>query len=50
MRTFVSLLILLAVSTLAFGAAERPPCSGHLDVIKFKDSSFEMTGDVVAEN
>lgn len=50
MRTFASLVILLAVSTLVFGATERPPCSGHLDVIKFKDSSYEMTGDIVAEH
>ncbi len=50
MRTFVSLLILLAASTLAFASTERPPCSASLDVIRFKDSSFEMAGDVVAED
>jgi len=31
-------------------AAVSPSCSSNLDVIKFKDSSFEMAGDVISED
>jgi curli biogenesis system outer membrane secretion channel CsgG len=31
-------------------ASPRPACTGNLDVIKFRESSFEMAGDIVSEN
>ena len=51
MRTFILPLVLLfAVSPFACAAEESPNLIGPLDVIKYKDSSFEMVGHVVAED
>lgn len=49
MRVFLLLVFLLVLPLSAF-AAEKLACSETLDVIGFKDSSFEMAGDVVAED
>lgn len=50
MRTVITLATLLLLPSLVLADPVRPVCSGRLDVVKFKDSSFEMVGDVVAED
>ncbi|NQU07166.1 MAG: hypothetical protein HQ583_01300 [Candidatus Abyssubacteria bacterium] len=49
MKSMILTLILLVASGSAFAADEAPHCTGSLDVVKFKDSSYEVTGDIVAE-
>jgi hypothetical protein len=50
MRFVLSVAIFLAFSTSVWADAPRPFCSSNLDVITFKDSSFQMAGDIVSEN
>jgi TolB-like protein len=50
MRSTALFLIFLIVPSLVFAADEPPHCTGPLDVIKFKSSSFEVVGDIVSES
>ncbi|GAB4343602.1 MAG: hypothetical protein Kow0099_22180 [Candidatus Abyssubacteria bacterium] len=49
MRFLISLMMLMLFPALAVASSARPSLSGPLDVIKFKDSSYEMVGEIVEE-
>lgn len=51
MRYMLAIAFFLALSTSSARAdSSRPFCSSDLDVITFKDSSFQMAGDIVSED
>ncbi len=49
MRFLISFAILMFFPAVAAASTERPTLSGPLDVVKFKDSSYEMVGEIVEE-
>ena len=49
MKWLASAIVLLVFSASVLALEGAPPCSGTLDNIKFKNSGYEMTGDVVTE-
>jgi curli biogenesis system outer membrane secretion channel CsgG len=50
MRFLLAIITIVLVSTQASAAGPSLSCCSNLDVIKFKDSGFEMTGDVISES